>query len=54
MSRCNGSYGIDCSGFVSEAAYLAGITGLGREGDTASGLMSDGVSVDDFSYSNPK
>ena len=52
-SQLKSSYGIDCSGFVSEAAYLAGITGLGREGDTASGLMGDGVSVSDFKYLRP-
>ena len=54
-SRVKSSYGIDCSGFVSEAAYLAGITGIPGEGYTAGDLMSapEAVDVEEFSYLRP-
>ena len=55
-SRRVSSYGIDCSGFVCEAAYLAGITGISSAwGYTASDLMSasQAVDVDSFNYLRP-
>ena len=55
-SRRVSSYGIDCSGFVTEAAYLAGITGIPSAwGYTAGDLMSasQAVDVDSFNYLRP-
>lgn len=49
-SRLKSSYGIDCSGFVSEVAHLAGVTGIPGQGYTAGGLMTQGLSVDNFDY----
>ena len=54
MNSRKSSYGIDCIGFVCEATYLAGITGIPSAwGYTAGDLMSAGVEVDSFNYLRP-
>ena len=56
MNRHPSSYGIDCSGFVCESAYLTGITGIPSAwGYTAGDLMSasQAVDVDSFNYLRP-